>query len=124
MIFANSLLPGKGSLLGHYSLLSWEEIDLRVTRQTLNQYYSIKAEYLRRKEQLRRSQFDSPTNNHPSRSLDELALLRKVETQQRKIESLEAKLNRQLDQMKTFIFNVRNIPGVDVSTLLIRKDRF
>jgi len=95
------------------------DLNLRITRQTLSQYYSIKTEFQRRKRQIQ----CSAANVSEQRSLDELALQKKVEVQQRKIEALEAKLNKQLDQMKTFIFNVRNIPGIDISTLLIRKDR-
>ncbi len=99
-----------------------EEIDLKVTRQTLNQYFSIKNEFRRRKNQIRSSKLND-SSLVESIGVSEVALLKKVEAQQRKIQALEVKLAKQLDQMKTFIFNVRNIPGVDISKLLIRKDR-
>lgn len=99
-----------------------EEIDLKVTRQTLDQYFSIKNEFRRRKNQIRSSKLND-SSLVESIGVSEVALLKKVEAQQRKIQALEVKLAKQLDQMKTFIFNVRNIPGVDISKLLIRKDR-
>ncbi|MEM7357936.1 MAG: hypothetical protein AAF431_02425 [Pseudomonadota bacterium] len=100
-----------------------EELNLRVTRQTLNNYFSIKNTFQVRKAQIRNQDYSIRDQIGINIGSDEAALLKRIEAQQRQIEALEAKLAKQLDQLKTFIFNVRNIPGVDISTLLIRKDR-
>lgn len=96
-----------------------KDMNLKVSRQTLNGYFAIKNEYQIRKQQLRDGQVGTRVIGQIKQS--ERELLEKIEAQQRKIELLERQLEQQLDQLKTFILNVRHIPGVDLSTLHIRK---
>ncbi len=103
------------------SLVNKIEMDLNISisRQALNGYFIIKREYQNRKQELRDGIKTGESCTQPKQS--ERALLEKIEAQQRKIDSLERQLDQQLDQLKTFILNVRHVPGVDLSTLHIRK---
>lgn len=98
-----------------------KNLNIRVSRQTLNGYFAIKKEFDVRKQQIR----DGNENYRvmTNKNLSERDMLLKIDNQQRKIESLERQVNKQLDQLKTFIFNVRNIPNIDIADLHIRKER-
>lgn len=96
-----------------------KDLNISISRQALNGYFIIKREYQNRKQELRDGIKEGESCTQSKQS--ERALLEKIEAQQRKIDSLERQLDQQLDQLKTFILNVRHIPGVDLSTLHIRK---
>ena len=98
-----------------------KNMNLKVSRQTLNGYFAIKKEYQLRKQQLRNGEGNFRLGSHLKQS--EQDLLEKIESQKRIIEALERQVNQQLDQLKTFVLNVRNIPGVELSELNIRKSR-
>ncbi|UYM17080.1 hypothetical protein [Endozoicomonas euniceicola] len=97
------------------------EMNLKVSRQTLNAYFSIKKEFQIKKDDLRKG-IDS--ESYPANlKISEKDLLKKIEDQQKIIKSLEQKINEQTNQLKSFVYNIRNIPGIDLSKLNIKKHR-